>query len=208
MIDLGSLRALLDGDAELSALVADGLDAAVADALNAVTPEVNVPVPQRITAEEFLANVDPGEMPAPGTPGRSYLDLVIAQRAITLTPQMLVNLAVVFGGDSNTMAALERVATRPGSRAEDAFGQQVTQDDVSACYAEDRDTAYRADQAPLDALKLELDVKIGEYLKASDQAHIDAVTAAEAAIKAEHEKRGAVFADNEAPSVLVLGAGR
>lgn len=201
------LRAEIDATPGLAALIAEGQDSAVAEALNTVQPGLELA--RRVPVEEFLGLLDPREMPAVDTPERTYLDLVLAQRAVLLSAEALINLATVFGAGSNSMAAVKSASKRQASRAEALFGQSVTQDDVSACYAEEREAAYHQAQAPLDAKKAGLDAAISAYLRAAPDdraARAADVRMAQDALKAEHEKGGVVFADNEAPSVIELGA--
>lgn len=205
-MDLAVLRAEIDGDAELAALVAAGLDADAAAVLNAASSSIRLP--RRLLIEDLLAFVAPDEMPSPGAAGRSYLDLLITQRVVLLSAEMLGNLAVVFGADSKTMTKINAAATRDGSRAEALFGEPVSQDAVSACYADERKAIYDEAQAPLNAKKADLDVAIAAFLRAEPNERAvreTAVRAAQDAVKAEHEKGGVVFDVSEAPSVIELG---
>ncbi len=207
MIDLGVLRAEIDATPSLAALVDAGQDATIAEALNGEGNNEEL-VYTPITFTDLVGFLEPSEAPAPGSAERSWLDLLAQSRAIQMSAEMLDRFASVFGQGRTVERLVSGLASRPARRGEELFGRDtmITADDVSACYADEREAVYRAAQAPLDALKADLDVAIGEYIKAPGKTRRDAVTAAEAAIKAEHERGGVVFADNEAPSVLVLGA--
>lgn len=208
-MDLAQLRAVIDGDPILAGLIGAGLDQMVTDALNA--PSAGHMAPARLSVEQFLALVDPAELPGPAAPERTFLDLALAQRSLLLTAELLDNLSLVFGPASKSIAALVAVAARPGSLAEELFGAPVAVGDVSACYADGRRAAYDAAQAPLNAVKAALDAAVSAYLRAAPGdagAAALAVRAAQAAIKAEHERGGVVFGENEVPSVIELGRGR
>lgn len=213
-MDTSILRSEIEADPTglgLGALLAEGRDSAIADALN--DPGHGAAVPAAVNPEALLPLMRPGDMPKPDTAERTYLDALLAPRRgeIVLTSTVLDNLAAVFGAGSDTMTAIALVAFRAGSRAEELFGARarVNPDDVSACYAAERETEYKAAQAPLDAVKADLDAAVAELVVASRggddarrQAAVAAVDAARSVVTAEFVKAGANFEDTAGPFVL------
>lgn len=208
-IDLAALRAEIDADPAalgLAALLAAGEDSRIASALNAPSGK---PVPARVAFSDLMLLIDPGEAPLPNSPGRSYLDLMgLVRTPLLLTVAALESLGKVFPATGVTMSAIRAIAERPGSRAEEVWGAEtvISADDVSACFAADREAAYQLAQAPLTALKDALDGAVRDYRSAASPTTEAALRAAQAAVRKNYVDDGVVFAAGEVAGSLTLGA--
>ena len=130
-----------------AAALALGDDAAAAAILNA--PADGVTVPAQLSKQQFVACLDANELAKPFPPG---LDLVLAHGDLNdlVTRATLISMMT---GMPKSAAAVGRIASRPGSRAEVLFGPGtvIRHEDIAAVFFAERQAAVDARLATIKA---------------------------------------------------------
>lgn len=179
-MDLAALRALIDKDPVLAGYAAEGRDTEIWEALR-----VDHPTEKRaksVTPGDLIKVIGPKNMPAVTTPEYAYLQMLFNVKG-SMTPDLTQLETAVPGVDWTPIL-------RPAMAYEVALGDgEFSISDVSACYHDDRKAVYDAAQAPLTAVKEQLDVAIAAWIvDQADPAKEAAFRAALAAVDATREQ--------------------
>lgn len=134
-IDLKKLKDVIGADAVLKEHGAKGRDQAIADELNRVRDDVDVPR-GTVQSQEFLTLLDPSEFATLTQVQSQSFGLFLASGAVDLSAQPTDDLAAIM--PEKTRAKIVAHKTRKGSVAERDLGGPVTVSDVGKAMKADR----------------------------------------------------------------------
>lgn len=132
-MDYAALKAELDtdpGGLGYGPHLASGNDIALVDLLNAINPAISVPR-DLIPSYEIFEAIVPTEWSALSAQEKQRIQVILSMGQVDVRGTNTKNAFIeAFAGGTQTRANLIALATRPGSRAEELFGQSVSLDDI------------------------------------------------------------------------------
>jgi hypothetical protein len=125
MIDQAKLKKEITSDSRYAPHIAIGSDSGVADLLNEVDAAIQIPV-TFISREQILAAMDYAEYEALDEIARALLTEYLRPAVRGSAPvDNRAHLSGIFANSPKTLATIEALYSRPGSRAEELFGAGV-----------------------------------------------------------------------------------